>query len=411
MTSITTVRAPFRVTPLMTAAVNGKTHVVEYLSALAECSNRIDMMELLGTSYLFREDSDIAEAHRHLMMAMRERYKDQTEIIPKRVPAMSSIQTITGIKECETLPELTYLRYNELSLCIEAIHIYERVLGTENHEVTCPLFNTGCLFADNDDYNKCIDLWIYASNICQNTDLGCDVDRFPGLFAEMLNSGIQIKFSSLLNCFQIAETELRLDKDRMQINEGQYRQFYEIDSLTCMYLVGIMLQSCTSNEEKCQLNQAVCNFIHQKFRLLNGYTPLHMCCDDDTNDNDIDVKDEILFPNLLICKAFVACAANVNALDNNRNTPLHIIAKCCDVELDTLREIIVCLIDKGAHVDACNIDGKTAEDVASTDVAESIIKAHGKLRLKCLSARTVKKHKIEYQGIIPESLYEFVELH
>ena len=50
----------FGVTPLMKAAVNGKTDVVDYFSTLAECSreDRIDAMELLGTSYLFREDSD-----------------------------------------------------------------------------------------------------------------------------------------------------------------------------------------------------------------------------------------------------------------------------------------------------------------------------------------------------------------
>ena len=407
------VKDNFGVTPLMEAAINGKTNVVDYLSTLTECSreDRIDMLELLGTSDLFQKDSDILEAHSHLMAAMQERYKVQNEIIPKRVPPLSSIQAITGKKECETLSELKDLRDDEMSLSIEAIHILGRVLGTENRDVTFPLFYTGCLFADNGDYNKCIDIWLYASKICQNIDKGCDVDRFPDFFAEMLHGGIQIDFSSLLKCFHSAEIELRLDKDRMQTHEGKYRQYYEIDILTCTILIGIMLRTYTSKEEECHLNRAVYTFIHQKARLLNGFTPLHMYCDGDSNDNNIDVRDEILFPNVLICKVFVACGANVNAQDNYRNTPLHIIAKCVDVEVDTLQEIIKCLIDNGVHVDACNIDGKTAADIASTDIAESIIKSHEKLSLKCLSARTVRKHKIEYRGVIPNSLIEFVEFH
>ena len=405
----------FGVTPLMKAAVNGHKQVIDHLSALAGCSkeDRIDVWELLGTFYLFQEHSDLSEAHRHLMMAMQERYKDQHEITPKRIPPISSIHAITGKKECGTLSEVTDLRDDKLSLCIEAMHIYERVLGTENHHVIFPLFYAGSLFANNGDYNKCIDLWQFASKVCQNTDKGCTsiVYKFPNIFAKMLHEGIQIDFSSLLKSFQSAETELRLDKDRLQINEEKFRRYYEEDIIACTYLIGIMILSYTSKEEECQLKRAVYSFIHQKPRLWKGVTPLHMCCDSGLNDSKIDVSGEILFPNVLICKAFVACGADVNAQDNNRNTPLHIIAKCFGAKMSVLSEIIECLIDNGAHVDACNIDGKTVVDVAPTDIAESIIKTHEKLSLKCLCARTVKKHKIEYQGIIPDVLCGFIELH
>ena len=403
----------YGVTPLMKAAINGQTEVVDYLSGLAICStaDRINALELLATSYLFQEEPNIANAHHQLMMAMQERYKNPNETITKCVPKMSSVQAITGIKECETLSELKDLQDNEIALYIEAIHIYERVLGTENVEITHSLVHTGDVCGDKGDYKKCIDLWLFASNIRQNIDEEMIVNIFPKYFALLLHRGLQINFSTLINSFQIAETELRSDKGRMEINERRFKRFYEIDIFTCIYLIGVMLMTYTSKEEENQLMRAAYKFVQQKPRSQNGLTPLHICCDSESNDNDIDVKDEILFPNVILCKTFVACGANVNAQDNKMNTPLHIIAKCAKADLDVISNIIKCLMDNGAHADACNIDGKTAADVAATGTAKSVIEAHMKLSLKCISARTIKKHSIEYQGKIPESLYDFINIH
>ena len=324
---------------------------------------------------------------------------------------MSSVQAKTGIKECETLSELIDLQNDEIALHIEAMHIYERVLGTENDEIRYPLYRTGGVCGYKGDYKKCIDLWLFASNISQNIDEEMIVNMFPKYYAIMLHKGLRINFSTLINSFQIVETELRLDKGRMEINERRYKRFYEIHIFTCIYLIGVMLMTYTSKEEENQLMRAAYKFVQQRPRTQNGSTPLHICCDSESNENDINVLDKILFPNVILCKTFVACGANVNALDNNMNTPLHIIAKCANADLDVISNIIKCLIDNGAHVDACNLDGKMAADVAATDTAKSVIEAHTKLSLKCISARTIKKHSIEYQGKIPKSLHDFINIH
>ena len=404
----------YGVTPLMKAAVHGKTKIVDYLSGLAICStaDRINALELLATSYLFTKERNINNAHHQLMLAMQERYKNPNKSITKCIPKMSPVQAITGIKECETLSELIDIQYNDIALHIEAIHIYERVFGTENYEITHPLFCTGAVCAYfYGDYKKCIDLWLFASKISQNIDQRCEVDRFPQYFAVMLHRGLQINFLSLINSFKIAETELRLDKSRVEMNERRHKRYYEKDIFTCIYLIGVMLMTYTSKEQENQLMQAAYRFVQQKPCLQTGLTPLHICCDSESNDNDIDVEDEILFPNVTLCKTFVASGANVDAQDNKMNTPLHIIAKCANADLDVISNIILCLIDNGAHVDACNIDGKTAADVAATDTAKGFIKAHMKLSLKCISARIVKKHRIEYQDKILESLHDFIKLH
>ena len=60
----------------------------------------------------------------------------------------------------------------------------------------------------------------------------------------------------------------------------------------------------------------------------------------------------------------------------------------------------MCLIENGALLDARNKNGKTAVDVAATDIACDIIKAHMKLGLKCLTARVVSKYKVKDEDVI-----------
>ena len=109
----------------------------------------------------------------------------------------------------------------------------------------------------------------------------------------------------------------------------------------------------------------------------------------------------ILFP---VCRTPVACRANVNAQKVDNNTPLHMITECADTDCDILREITMRLIENSAHLDACDKDGETAVDVAATDIAKGITKSNMKLSLKCLAARAVRRHEVEYQEIIPISL-------
>ena len=48
---------------------------------------------------------------------------------------------------------------------------------------------------------------------------------------------------------------------------------------------------------------------------------------------------------------------------------------------------------------------------ASSTVAEAILKSQQRISLKCLSAQAVKRHKVSYQGQVPETLETFIELH
>ncbi|CAF1179103.1 unnamed protein product [Didymodactylos carnosus] len=122
-----------------------------------------------------------------------------------------------------------------------------------------------------------------------------------------------------------------------------------------------------------------------------------------------------LYPCEASTRLLIQCGADVNAFDQQRNTPLHIIAQWKPVETDgafrTLQTIVRLLIDNGAHLDVVNSNDQTPQMCAETKTAETLLKSQTKISLKCITARYVKKLKIDYQPHVSKTLFDFIEIH
>ena len=142
-------------------------------------------------------------------------------------------------------------------------------------------------------------------------------------------------------------------------------------------------------------------------RNRSGNTLLHEFIERCTDDDD-DSSPCLQPVNLLLNKGF-----NFNVIDNEGNTPLHIavMLEPRNDKLYLVTEILHLLFYGGAHHDFVNNDGKTPMDMAKTDEARIILSERGKLDLKCISARAVKKFGIPYLGVVPKILEKYNSRH
>ena len=180
------------------------------------------------------------------------------------------------------------------------------------------------------------------------------------------------------------------------------------------YIIAYSLQVKIDKGNEVELCKLVYRFVKMNLRLRkNNYTPLHMACDESTLVDDFHVNDVVSFPNAILAKLLIKCGAAVNVVDSENNSPLHIIVRYAKPISDflTLHNIIMILLNAGAHIDMCNKEGKTPTETSTTGVAEIILRTQNRISLKCICARAVKKHKVVYKEQLPMLLEEFVDIH
>ncbi|GJQ66144.1 putative ankyrin repeat protein [Trypoxylus dichotomus] len=411
-------------TPIKAAAERTRRDVVELLVERPEISKeeKIEALELLGASYANDKDNYCLErAYEYLYQTMKMRYSDPENVIKKE--PMKPIKAYQNWVECQTLGELEAIRRNSNALHMEALTIRERILGRHNPEVPHPVIFRGAVFADNARFDRCIELWLHALSLRQLNQISVvkDLLRFAQVFSQMLHVGVEVTYDSVVQVLAAAVVELERNKTKSlrpgaKDDPETILQETESNIVTTLYLLTILtkLMKKCSEEEKFNVNRMVFILNQLNVRLRDGQTFLHLACSAETPVDDFHTNDVCKFPCAETARLLIQCGADVNAMDHDRNTPLHMIVNYHKPISDfmTLHSIIMDLTEAGAHVDCVNIRGETPLDSSATgSVAEIILKTQAKLSLKCIAAMAVKSHKLIYHGHVPEVLESFIELH
>ncbi|KAK6475011.1 protein fem-1-like protein B [Huso huso] len=407
-------------TPFKVAAESCKADVVELLLSHVDCDrkSRIEALELLGASFANdRENYDILKTYHYLYLAMLERYRDPSNIIEKEV--LPPIEAYGNRTECRTLHDLEALRQERDALHMEGLIVRERILGADNIDVSHPIIYRGAVYADNMEFDKCIKLWLHALELRQKGSKNTHKDllRFAQVFSQMIHLNEPVKAKDIENVLKCSVVEIEREMSRMKIIQESDIHLatdnYESNVFTFLYLVCISTKTQCNEEERARVNKQIYNLIQLDPRSKEGSTLLHLAINPNTPVDDFHTNDVCSFPNALVTKLLISCGAQVNAVDNEGNSPLHIIVQYNRPISDflTLHAIIISLVEAGAHTDMTNKQKKTPLDKSTTGVSEILLKTQMKMSLKCLAARAVRQHEINYKNQIPKTLEEFVEFH
>ncbi|XP_051154335.1 protein fem-1 homolog B-like [Leptopilina boulardi] len=417
-------------TPLMVAAERTRRHVVECLVTREEVTKEdlIDAYELLGASYANDKDNYCLRwAYLYLLKAMDLRFSDPNNIIRKK--RSEPVSAYENWRECENLQQLESIKDDSNSLHMESLVIRERILGTHNPEVPHPIVYRGAVFADAARFDRCIDLWLRALHLRQlnNISVVKDLLRFAQVFSQMIHVGVELQFAQVLNVLEASVTELERNKTKINNPEPKddvdqsivSKDEMESNITTTLYIMTILTKLITLNErEKDKIDLRKAHYLVHKLCALNvtlrdGQTILHLAVNAETPVDDFHTNDVCKFPCASTAKLLIQCGADVNAMDSERNTPLHVIVSYEKPISDflTLHAIIMGLIEAGAHMDTVNSQGKTPYESATTGVADIILRTQTKLSLKCMAAKVVKTYNLSYCGSVPQSLESFIELH
>ncbi|KAK0096358.1 hypothetical protein PV326_005706 [Microctonus aethiopoides] len=414
-------------TPLIAAAERTRDNVVECLveKNLVNKEDVIEAYELLGASFANDKDNYcVSRAYTYLHKAMKLRYSDPSNIIRKRLN--DPVPAYENWRESETLERLESIKNDHNAIHMESLAIRERILGTHNPEVPHPIIYRGAVLADNARFDRCIDLWLHALQLRQKNNISVvkDLLRFAQVFSQMIHVGIDLHFSQVMNVLESSIIELGRNKLKINCPDSkddaeQYLEETESNITTTLYILTILVKLMALNIKvynETDINKAhylVHKLCALKMSLRDGQTLLHLAVNAKTPVDDFHTNDVCKFPCAATARLLIQCGADVNAMDNERNTPLHMIVTYQKPISDfmTLHGIILELINGGAHVDTVNSKGETPYDAATTGVAEIILRAQTKLSLKCMAAKAVKTYGLSYTGNVPRSLESFIELH
>ena len=410
----------YGMSPLLAAAVTGHVTVVEYLISRTESTRRdcIEALELLGATFVDKK-RDMLGALKFWKLAMLQRYCDRNDVIEKPINK-SPIAAYENSIEAQTMEELDELISDPDEMRMQALLVRERILGPAHPDTSYYIRYRGAVYADMGKFERCITLWMYALDMQQqmleplSPMTQSSFLSFAELFTFMMSESRHRKphpvaFPDMMVVFDKAVRELEIGMTQLAKIPSGERDGTHFNRLLViiMHLMCLMCRNLKTMGEE-ELHKFKCSayrLVRLNPRGAKGFTPLHLaCCKDTTTVGRYPV---CAFPSPEVVELLIEVGASGNAIDLQTNTPLHIAAMNRPCKTDIIR----LLLDKGAHIDARNLEHKDSAALMKNVTIFDIVSPLNYMSLQCMAARQLVLHNIPFKGHVPQKLEAFVRMH
>ncbi|XP_043514226.1 protein fem-1 homolog CG6966 isoform X2 [Frieseomelitta varia] len=422
----------YGMSPLLTAAVTGHKHIVEYFINMPNLVNRkerIDALELLGATYVDKK-RDMMGALECWKQAMDERYRGDPVILkPPPSPVVAAYDFAREITDPDALDGLLN---DPDEMRMQALVIRERILGPAHPDTSYYIRYRGAVYADGGMFSRCIELWNYALDMQQSmlepldpmtqSSLFSFTELFSFMISRQINTGRRVppvQREELLRVFKKAVLEVKLGKQMLDKGSVRGRDIAYLNRVlvTTLHLASLLTHEMPEEgtAEYQTLHQALYELVRINAKDNNGRNVLHLVFSERGTVLGAGPKSSTYrFPSPHLIKALIRVGADVTARDATGSTVLHLAAMFYPSP-----DLVTILLDAGAHIDAVNKMGSTFETLIwSNNTYETLIwnkRLYNSVypvrytTLACLAARVVRKtYNIRF---VPKHLQAFVQMH
>ncbi|XP_022209418.1 protein fem-1 homolog CG6966 [Drosophila obscura] len=463
----------YGMTPLLAASVTGHMPIVEHLITLPCVSreSRIHALELLGATYVDRK-RDMAAALNLWRRALEERNVEPplTKKVQEPVPAYEMVREVTSVEELEemvldpdemrmqalvirqrilgpTHPDTSYyIRFRgahyadagRFDRCIElwsyALTMQQKILQPLSPMTQSSLLSFAELFSF---------MLVEAGRLLPRGRVVPPIEA-DGMLTIFYKAVKEVERGQAFNLEQQQQQQQQLLQQPQQqllaaskscssssasssasatsattasttlLSAHQHDCNHDPNALSRTMIsaihIGCLLSSLLDTESlspemRLQVMGALYRLNRLKVRVRFDRTALHYSC---YREGTLAGRyPSCQFPSTTLAKALLEVGADPNAIDDAGNTPLH-LAATLQPYVEPLAHI---LLEGGAHLDTKNFAGETFESLLGPTPMHKIIDPMKYTTLACLAARSIKRHDIHYEGTVPETLYDFIELH
>ena len=363
-------------TPLLYACDKCSIEIVEYLIKRPECTKeqRIDALELLGATIAnetCRNGGDTKKAFSYMKRGMEERYEDPAHPLLKK--KMEPVEAYQNRKESQTLEELALLEGDDHAIGMEGLVIRERILGPDNPAILYEIRYRAAVLGDSEEYELCFGLWKRAMEKSMNNDVSIIryLHSYTSTFVKMVKRRKLLRPNFIEDAFEtlVAASEKRTEKSQ----EGHGNEEQEDTVYYALYLLMIYTKVKVQNANMTDFLQ---RFLRLNLSCSDGNTLLHLAAWHETPIKEDNVRSVCKLPCVETMKLILHAGCDVNAVNTEGNTPLHLAVKYKPAEpkdVEILREMLLLLLDIGADPKLENKNGQTPLNSCETDEARMIL--------------------------------------